>query len=101
MAYVARPVDRRIRSRAEDGFLFEFEGRAIMAWPGETVAAALTAAGQYSLRTAEDGSPRGVACGIGVCWECRCIIDGRPNTRACVTAATPGMTVRRQRGLGY
>jgi hypothetical protein len=27
------------------------------------------------------------------------VIDGRPNTRACMTEARPDMQVRRQRGL--
>lgn len=92
-------ANRRIRKLTEDCFQFEFEGRAIIAWPGETVAAALLADGHYNLRAAEDGSPRGLLCGIGVCWECRCIVDGQSNSRACLVEVKPGMTVRRQRGL--
>ena len=95
------PRNRRITGDPDGGFTIEFDGRAIPAWPGESVAAALLAAGHHYLRTAEDGSPRGVLCGIGVCWECRCIIDGRQNTRACMTEVRPGMTVRRQRGLDH
>ena len=67
--------------------------------PGESVAAALIAGGHYNLRTAEDGSDRGMLCGIGVCWECRCVVDGVPNTRACMVEVKEGMKVRRQRGL--
>ena len=93
--------NRRIGKQTGESFCFEFEGRSLEAWPGETVAAVLIANGCYTLRTAEDETPRGVLCGIGVCWECRCIIDGRPNTRACMTEAKPKMSVRRQRGLGY
>ena len=91
--------DRRLRKKTDDSFLFEFEGRSIQAWPGETVAAALLAAGHYNLRSAEDNSKRGLLCGIGACWECRCVIDGYPNRRACLTEAKSGMVVRRQRGL--
>lgn len=86
--------------RAQAAFTFSFEGQAIQAWPGETVAAALMAAGELHLRDAEDGSPRGVVCGIGVCWECRCIVDGAANTRACMTEARAGMVVERQHGVG-
>ena len=93
--------NRRIGTATGDVFMIEFEGRAIEAMPGESVAAALIANGHYNLRSAEDGSQRGVLCGIGVCWECRCIIDGRINTRACLVEVKPGMTIRRQRGLGY
>jgi len=91
--------NRRIRSDTDHVLQFEFEGRSVEAMPGESVAAALLANGHYNLRTAEDGSQRGVLCGIGVCWECRCVVDGRPNTRACMTEAKQGMRVRRQQGL--
>ena len=60
----------------------------------------LLAAGITSLRAAEDGSERGFVCGIGVCWECRLVVDGRANVRACMTEARPGMRVSRQRGTG-
>lgn len=98
-----RPQTRfsRIGKQPDGSLRFDFEGRAVTARPGESVAAALIASGYVSLRTAEDDSPRGVLCGIGVCWECRCIIDGRPNSRACMTEVKHGMTVRRQRGLYY
>lgn len=81
-------------------FEFTFDGRAVRAYPGETVAAALVAADDLMFRVAEDGTPRGLLCGIGVCWECRCVVDGAENTRACMTAAKPGMVVQRQKGTG-
>lgn len=78
---------------------FDFEGEKVAFLPGQSVGAALIAASVSCLRSAEDGSPRGLTCGIGVCWECRCVIDGRANTRACMTTVRTGMVVRRQRGL--
>lgn len=78
---------------------FIFEGTSVGFEPGQSVGAALIAAQVTWLRSAEDGSPRGMTCGIGVCWECRCVIDGQANTRACMTMAKPGMVVRRQKGL--
>jgi len=94
-------IGRRLgEDRAQAAFTFSFEGEAIQAWPGETIAAALMASGQVHLRDAEDGSARGVVCGIGACWECRCIVDGAANTRACMTEARPGMVVARQHGVG-
>jgi predicted molibdopterin-dependent oxidoreductase YjgC len=80
-------------------FTFSFEGKSVPAREGQSVAGALRAAGQRCLRIDEDGNPKGVVCGIGACWECRCSIDGIPDTRACMTPARPGMIVRRQRGL--
>lgn len=91
---------RRQPGRQGTPFTFLFEGREIAAWPGESVAAALFAAGESVLRASEVGDPRGVLCGIGVCWECRCIVDGAANTRACMVLAAPGMSVSRQEGLG-
>lgn len=72
-----------------------FEGLEIGAFEGESVAAALLAAGIRTLRNAEPGGdPRGLFCGMGVCFECRMMIDGRPNIRACMTPVHPGMHVR-------
>ncbi len=90
----------RIGARTGTAFTITFEGRDIPAWPGESVGAALHAADELYLRRDETGGARGLLCGIGVCWECRCTVDGRPNTRACMTEAEPGMVVRRQEGLG-
>jgi hypothetical protein len=78
---------------------FSFEEKNVAFLPGQSVGAALVAASVPWLRSAEDGSPRGLTCAIGVCWECRCVIDGRANTRACMTMARQGMVVRRQEGL--
>ena len=78
---------------------FLFEGKPIKARDGQSVAAALLAAGERCLRIDEFGNPKGVVCGIGFCWECRCCIDGMLDTRACMTLARGGMVVRRQRGL--
>lgn len=80
-------------------FTIDFEGQAITAYPGQSVGAVLIAAGVRHLRRAEDGGPRGMVCGIGVCWECRCVIDDQANRRACMTEARPGQRVRRQEGL--
>jgi predicted molibdopterin-dependent oxidoreductase YjgC len=74
-------------------FLIEVDGETVAAQPGQTVAAALTAAGRRTLRHTLAGSPRGVFCGMGVCFECVVTIDGLPNQRACMTQARAGMRV--------
>ena len=78
---------------------FTFDGKTIAALQGQSVAAALIAAGERVLRIDEFGNPKGVVCGIGFCWECRCSIDGTVDTRACMTPVSEGMVVRRQQGL--
>lgn len=72
-----------------------FEGEPVMALAGESLAAALTAAGHLGLRQAGPDDRRGLFCGMGVCQECLVEIDGRGAQRACMTATSPGMTVRR------
>lgn len=83
----------------DDRYAFSFDGRPVMAHEGQSVAAALLACGIRSLRIDEAGNPKGVLCGIGFCFECRCRIDGEPDRRACMTPARPGMRVERQQGL--
>jgi glycine/D-amino acid oxidase-like deaminating enzyme/bacterioferritin-associated ferredoxin len=69
------------------------DGVPIDAVPGESVAAAMTAAGHRRLRTDKTGNPRGLLCGMGSCFECRVSINGGPATRACLTPVEPQMTV--------
>ena len=78
--------------RAGEGFGLQFDGRTIRAFPGETLAAALLAAGEPVLRRTEKGEGRGVWCGMGVCGECSLLVDGVAR-RACMTAAAPGQMV--------
>ncbi|QHL91617.1 FAD-binding protein [Sphingomonas changnyeongensis] len=77
-----------------DRFSISFEGRDIDAWPGESVAAALINAGEAAMRTTAGGAPRGLWCGMGVCGECRVVIDGEV-ARACMAMARPGQVVAR------
>ncbi|MFA4927051.1 MAG: (2Fe-2S)-binding protein [Patulibacter sp.] len=76
------------------------DGQPLAARTGESVTAALLAAGDPHTRTTVAGDPRGAFCGMGVCFECVAVIDGVPNTRTCMTFVRDGMEVRRQEGLG-
>lgn len=73
--------------------VFTHDGVAIEAHEGESLAAALARHGRLALSSARDGRPRGVTCGMGVCQECRVIVDGEANQRACLTKARAGMAV--------
>jgi D-hydroxyproline dehydrogenase subunit gamma len=80
-------------------FELRVDGEHVPAHAGETIAAALLAAGRRALRrTAGRGEPRGVYCAMGVCGECVMVVDGQPGVRTCVTLAAPGMTVQTQHG---
>jgi predicted molibdopterin-dependent oxidoreductase YjgC len=94
---------RRVEKGVGRGQRFEVEvdGRKVVAYEGETIGAALMAAGLHTFRrTAKKNHPRGMYCGIGLCYECLMVINGVPNTRACQTLATPGCRVETQEGLG-
>jgi aerobic-type carbon monoxide dehydrogenase small subunit (CoxS/CutS family) len=93
---------RRIAGTGGDeAFDLRVDGELVPAHAGETIAAALLAAGRRALReTARRREPRGLYCAMGVCGECVMVVDGEPGVRTCVTLAAPGMTVQRQRGAG-
>jgi len=76
-----------------------FEGAEIAAAPGESVAAALQAAGMSPFReTPASASPRAPYCMMGVCFECLMEIDGVANRQACLTPIAEGMRIDRQLG---
>lgn len=94
-------LDRRVHthpvlgpSPAGPEVTFYFNGEPFTGRAGEPIAAALAARGVLALRRHEaDGSPRGVFCGIGHCFECRVTVNGVPGQRACLTPVTAGMQV--------
>jgi D-hydroxyproline dehydrogenase subunit gamma len=89
---------RRLDPAAET-LRFRYEGREIAARPGDSVAAALLAAGETDLRaTPVSATPRAPYCMMGVCFDCLVEIDGVGNRQACLTPVGEGMQVRRQQG---
>ena len=80
---------------------FFFNGQKVVAFPNETIAAALHAAGVRKLgESPELHRPRGLFCAIGNCSSCFMIVDGEPNMRVCIIKAKPGMRVEEQKGKG-
>jgi sarcosine oxidase subunit alpha len=71
-----------------------FDGADVAAYDGESVAAALLAAGTRTLRrTRRGGLPRGLFCAIGACHDCLVRVDGSGPVRACLTPVRDGMQV--------
>ena len=68
--------------RSAEPVRITFDGTAIEALPGETVAATLAAADIVTVRKSRYSLPRGPFCGMGVCFDCLVTIDGRPGQRA-------------------
>lgn len=100
-APVARTPAELVGAQPGPPFSITFDGRAVTALPGQSVAAVLWAAGILAWRTTRNGGrPRGAFCGIGQCYDCLATINGEPNRRACLVPARPGDAVTTQEGHG-
>lgn len=80
---------------------FMFDGIKLQGYEGETVAAALHAAGVMTYRRSPQyHRPRGFFCAIGKCSSCLMTVDGVPNVRVCITPLRAGMEVHTPSGKG-
>lgn len=76
---------------------FSFAGREVTAYVGDTIAAALYAAGvRIFSRSFKYHRRRGLLCCSGQCPNCLMNVDGTPNVRTCVEPVREGMRVRPQ-----
>jgi len=67
-------------------------------WPvsvpnGASVAVAVAIAGQWC-RKSVTGEPRAALCAMGICYECRVVINGKPHCKSCQILCEPGMEVK-------
>jgi len=69
-------------------------GTPITVPAGAMVSAAVAVAGANGFRKSVTGQPRGPLCGMGICFECRVTINGRPHCRSCQIPCEAGMEVR-------
>lgn len=77
--------------------MLRIDGRSVEARAGDSVAAAMLAAGIVRTRmTPRLDLPRGPYCGIGACFDCLVAIDGVGNRRACMVQVADGMTIDTQ-----
>lgn len=98
MRIVEHPV---LRFERKQKIKFFYNGQEVEAYPHETIAAALHAAGVRKLGvSAELHRPRGLFCAIGNCSSCFMAVDDEPNMRVCVIKVRPGMRVDEQQGKG-
>ena len=63
---------------------------------GTTVAAALLMADQPA-RISVTEEQRTALCGMGICFECRAVVNGAPHRRTCQTLCEQNMTVETNR----
>jgi hypothetical protein len=67
------------------------DGVAVEGLLGQTLAGVLLASGTLAWRSTSIGDhPRGVFCGIGICFDCLVVVNGQRDVRACQRRAAPG-----------
>ncbi|OFW99963.1 MAG: (2Fe-2S)-binding protein [Alphaproteobacteria bacterium RIFCSPHIGHO2_12_FULL_66_14] len=75
------------------------DGKQLAARAGDTVAAALIAAGIAHCRTTPvTGAPRAPYCLMGVCFECLVTVDGVGSRQGCLVPVHEGMAIETQVG---
>ena len=100
---MAKPNQSRIDPRSGEAIDraapvdFEFDGRRVRGYQGDTVASALIASGTVVFsRSFKYHRPRGLLCAAGNCPNCLLTIDGEPNVRSCIRPIERGMKVSHQ-----
>ncbi len=79
--------------------MLKVDGKPVRARSGDTVAAALLAAGIDHCRTTPvTGAPRAPYCLMGVCFDCLVTIDGVGSRQGCLVPVREGMAVETQLG---
>ncbi|WP_165311664.1 2Fe-2S iron-sulfur cluster-binding protein [Vibrio ziniensis] len=71
---------------------FNVDGKAFVLDEPMSVAAALATVGDGSSRDSVSGQRRAPVCGMGICQECRVMIDG-VRRLACQTPCSDGMSI--------
>lgn len=75
------------------------DGQSLSGREGQTIAGILMAAQVPSWRTSPvDRRPRGLFCGIGICFECVACVNGIRDVRLCQRRAVDGDEVTSQGG---
>jgi len=85
------PTQDPIAPAAADALHIELDGTTVDGLRGQTIAGVLLGSGVLAWRrTSRTGSPRGVFCGIGVCFDCIVTVNGQRDVRACQRRASDG-----------
>lgn len=76
------------------------DGEPVEGIAGQTLAGVMLAADRPAWRRARSGAPRGVFCGIGVCFDCLVTVGDERDVRACRRRARDGDAVTTQSRAG-
>jgi len=74
-------------------FTVRVNGRPVAVAQGATVAVAMMIAGE-PCRISVIGEPRGPLCGMGICFECRAVVNDVPHCRSCQILCEPEMDIK-------
>lgn len=90
------PPSRDPVGRADRHLTIVVDGAELRGVHGQTLASVLLAADRSHWRNAPNGGPRGVFCGIGICFDCVATVNGVPDIRLCRRPARDGDTIATQ-----
>ncbi|MET4158683.1 (2Fe-2S)-binding protein [Agromyces sp. PvR057] len=86
-----------IRPAPANPIVISIDGDPVAGVEGQTIAGVVLAGGRLAWRrTSVDGRPRGLFCGIGVCFDCIVTVNGERDVRACQRRAGDGDVVSSQ-----
>lgn len=91
---------KRATQISGDAVRITVDGVPVTARAGDTVSAAMLAAGfaEPYRQTAVSGTARAPYCMMGVCFDCLVTIDGVGNRQGCLVPVREGMNITRQKG---
>ncbi|RRR96847.1 (2Fe-2S)-binding protein [Glycomyces terrestris] len=72
------------------------DGARVEGLQGQSIAGVLLTQDRTTWRTTVAGRPRGVFCGIGVCFDCIATVNGESDVRLCMRRAHDGDVVTTQ-----
>ncbi|HEX4057717.1 MAG TPA: (2Fe-2S)-binding protein [Galbitalea sp.] len=83
-----------IRPTDSESVEISFDGAPVEGLLGQTIGGILLGSGMLAWRTTSVGErPRGIFCGIGVCYDCLVVVNGQRDVRACQRRAVAGDVV--------
>ena len=83
-----------VRPGPADAVAITLDGQPLTGVLGQTIAGVALAEGRLAWRrTSGAGRPRGLFCGIGVCFDCLVTVNGQRDVRACQRRARDGDVV--------
>jgi predicted molibdopterin-dependent oxidoreductase YjgC len=89
--------DDPIRPSAPVSLTITVDGVSASGIAGQSLAGVILAGGSLGFRrTSVEGKPRGVFCGMGVCFDCLVEVNGQRDVRACQRRVVDGDVVTTQ-----